>query len=92
MLPNGLSSIGSISLRILRTVNAMRTFGLNKLMLETDAPFMHNHKRPWHVHAVAEGLAEKLNLSVFDIIRICNMNTARLYKTLIMHNCLSEFL
>ena len=79
-LPNCLFSIGPISLRKPSTVNAMRTFGLSKLMLETDAPYMQNHKRPWHVHAVAEGLAEKLNLSVFEVIRVCNMNTARLYS------------
>ena len=64
MLPNCLFSIGPISLRKLSTVNAMRTFGLNKLMLETDAPNMHNHNRPWHVTAVAEGLAKKLNCPV----------------------------
>ena len=54
MLPNCLFNIGPISLRKPSTVNAMRTFGLSKLMLEADAPYMHNHKRPWHVHAVAE--------------------------------------
>ena len=42
----------------------MRTFGLNKLILETDAPNMHNHNRLWHVTAVAEGLAKKLNCTV----------------------------
>ena len=31
-------------------------------------------------HAVAEVLAKKLNLSVFEVIRVCNMNTARLYS------------
>ena len=80
MLPNCLFSIGPISLRKPSTVNAMRTLGLSKLMLETDAPYMQNHKPPWHVHAVAEGLAEKLNLSVFEVIRVCNMNTARSYS------------
>ena len=76
MLPNCLFSI----LRKLSTVNAMRTFGLSKLMLETDASYMDNHKQPWHVHAVAEGLTKKLNLSVFEVIRVCNMNTSRLYS------------
>ena len=38
MLPNCLLSFGPISLRKPSTVNAMRTFGLSKLMLETDAP------------------------------------------------------
>ena len=76
MLPNCLFSIGPIFLRKTSTVNAMRTFGLSKLMLETDATYMHNHKQPWHVHAVAEGLGEKLNLSVLEVIRVCNMNTA----------------
>ena len=80
MLPNCLFSIGPISLRKPSTVNTMRTSGLNRLMLETDAPYMHNHKRPWHIHAVAEGLAKKLNLSVFEVIRVCNMITARLYS------------
>ena len=47
-------------------------------MLETDASYMQNHKRLWHVHDVAEGLAEKLILSVFEVIKVCNMNTARL--------------
>ena len=58
----------------------MHTFELSKLMLETEAPYMHNHKRPWYVHTVPEGLDEKQNLSVIEVIRVCNMNTARLYN------------
>ena len=49
-------------------------------MLETDASYMHKHKRLWHVHDVAEGLAEKLILSLLEVIKVCNMNNARSYN------------
>ena len=58
MLLNCLFSIGPISLTKPGTVIAIHTFGLNKLMLETDATYIHNHQRLWHVIALAEGLAK----------------------------------
>src|SRR5690606_12005290 len=59
---------------------------LNKLLIETDAPYLAHHpsrgkrNEPAHVALVAEEIARLKNLSVEEVAKVTTENALRLFK------------
>ena len=78
-MPNCYFSISPVTVDDSRTMNALSSLGGHKrLLLETDASYLAQY--PWDVLDVEEKAARHLNMSVTDIVRLCNRNAARLYN------------
>lgn len=63
----------------------LRAIPLDRMLLETDAPYMAPLKfgnmpcQPWMVPAIAEHVADKRGLTPADVIKASNRNACRLY-------------
>ena len=78
-MPNCYFSISPVTVDDSRTMNALSSLdGHKRLLLETDASYLAQY--PWDILDVAEKAARHLNMSVTDIVRLCNRNAARLYN------------
>ncbi|CAC5404212.1 tatD [Mytilus coruscus] len=65
-------------------VEIVKTFGITRVVLESDAPYipLHSHTigNPYSVHAVALKISELLQQPIEDVFRITTENSKRIYK------------
>ncbi|CAC5396876.1 tatD [Mytilus coruscus] len=65
-------------------VEIVKTFGITRVDLESDAPYipLHSHTigNPYSVHAVALKISELLQQPIGDVFKITTENSKRIYK------------
>jgi TatD DNase family protein len=80
-----ISFTGNITFKNSRLVDVMREVPIEKMLLETDSPFLspvpHRGKRnePAYVHYVAQKIAEVKGLSMVEVARITTENAQELF-------------
>ncbi|CAG2227663.1 tatD [Mytilus edulis] len=65
-------------------VEIVKTFGITRVVLESDAPYipLHSHTigNPYSVHAVALKISELLQQPIEDVFKITTENSKKIYK------------
>ena len=78
-LPNCYFSISPVTVKDPRSMFALSSFdGRKRLLLETDASYLAQY--PWNVSNVVEEAAQSLDMTLTELVRVCNRNAARLYS------------
>ena len=80
-LPNCYFSLSSKSVKDSKTVACLKSVGRpDRLILETDSPYLVNTERPWMAYKNGEKAAQIMGIPTIELIRVCNRNAARLYN------------
>ena len=78
-LPNCYFSISPVTVKDPRSMFALSSLdGRKRLLLETDASYLAQY--PWNVSNVAEEAAQSFDMTLPELVRVCNRNAARLYS------------
>ena len=78
-LPNCYFSISPVTVKDPRTMYALSSLDNRKrLLLETDSSYLADY--PWDVCEVAEEAARSLDMTLTELVGMCNRNAARLYN------------
>ena len=78
-LPNCYFSISPVTVDSPSTMQALSTLGNRKrLLLETDSDYLADF--PWSVCKVAEQTSQSLDMTMTELVGVCNKNAARLYN------------
>ena len=78
-LPNCYFSISPVTVKDPRSMFALSSLdGRKRLLLETDASYLAQY--PWNVSNVAEEAAQSFDMTLTELVRVCNRNAARLYS------------
>lgn len=79
ILPNCYFSISPVTLRDPKTMYALSSLDNRKrLLLETDSSYLIDF--PWSISKVAEEAALSLDMTMTELVEVCNRNAARLYN------------
>ena len=80
-LPNCFFSLSSKSVKDSKTVACLRSVGrLDRLILETDSPYLVKTERPWMAYNNGETAAQIMGIPTLELVRVCNRNAAKLYN------------
>lgn len=80
-LPNCYFSISPATVKDPKTMHALSLLdNRHRLVLETDSPYMADFRYPWDVYKVAKGAAQSLDMTLTELVGVCNKNVARLYN------------
>ena len=78
-LPNGYFSISPVTVEDPRSMYALSSLdGRKRRLLETDASYVAQY--PLNVSKVAKKAAQSLDITLTELVRVCNRNAARLYS------------
>ena len=78
-LPNCYFNISSVTVKDPRTMYVLSSLDNRKrLLLETDSSYLADY--PWDVCEVAEEAARSLDMTLTELVGVCNRNAARLYN------------
>ena len=78
-LPNCYFGISPVTVEDPQSMYALSSLdGRKRLLLETDASYLAHY--PWNVSKVAKKAAQSLDITLTELVRVCNRNAARLYS------------
>ena len=78
-LPNCYFSISPVTVKDPRSMFALSSLdGRKRLLLETDASYLAQY--PWNGSSVAEEAARSFDMTLTELVRVCNRNAAMLYS------------
>lgn len=89
--PNVMFGISAKSLKDAVTKETLTKLPLDKILIETDAPYLRDQLEtdtpgfeesalsPWDVYLIAWNLADELKIALHEVVSVCNQNVFRLY-------------
>ena len=80
-LPNCFFSLSSKSVKDSKTKACLKSVArLDRLILETDSPYLDRTERPWMAYNNGEIAAQLMGIPTLELVRACNRNAAKLYN------------